>query len=323
MKIVFIDNKPIYQMQTDIQRRICEAQGIEYAALDCVNEQEVIARCQDADAILVVYTEKGIFVCNIPDYCIEEVATHTAAMILDISRKLTFYHEDVKSGRWAAANGYALHRLSQQTIGFVGFGNIARQAAHYMAAFGSRIVAYDPFQPDEVFEASHVIRASFDTLLAESDIVSLHLPLFDSTYHMIDKNAIQKMKDGAKIVNTSRGPLICEKDLLAAITSGKLTAAALDVVEFEPITEANHPLFESGRVTVSPHAAFSSTESVIDMLEKIALTACQILKGDFQEDVIKRIVNRKELNHQITNHLAFESGDRLQDGNCGRSAKPI
>ena len=154
MKAVFIDNKPVYQMDVGIQRRICAEQGIEYDALDCADGQEVIERCQDADAVLVVYTkitadiiralpkcrviirfgigydvidvaaatERGILVCNIPDYCIEEVATHTVAMILDISRKLTFYHERVKSGRWVVADGYELHRLSRQTVGFVGFG---------------------------------------------------------------------------------------------------------------------------------------------------------------------------------------------------------
>lgn len=331
MKIVFIDNKPVYQMNTDIQRRICEERGFEYITLDCADEAEVIDKCQDADAILVVYTKitasiinslpkckviirfgigydvidvaaatkKGIFVCNIPDYCIEEVATHTVAMLLDISRKVTFYNNDVKAGRWVVADGYTLHRLSNQTIGFVGFGNIARQAARYMAAFGSNIIAYDPFLPEEVFESNHVTQVDFDTLLSQSDIISLHLPLFDNTYHIIDKAAIAKMKDGAKLVNTSRGPLICEDALLEAVNSGKLTAAALDVVEFEPLTEANYRLFESGRIVVSPHAAFSSEESMDDMLEKIALTACQILSNDFNETAVKRIVNRKELIDQI------------------------
>ncbi|WP_297209880.1 C-terminal binding protein [uncultured Flavonifractor sp.] len=331
MKVVLVDNKPVYSMDISIQQRVCDAYGMEYVPLNCASEEEVIAACKDADAILDIYTKmtpkiidslekckvmvrfgigydvidvdactkKGIFVCNVPDYCIEEVATHTVAMILDVCRKVTFYNDEVRKGKWVAASGYPMHRLSKQTVGFVGFGNIARRAAGYMAAFGGKIVAYDPFLPNEVFEQNHAVKVELDELLERSDIISLHTPLFDSTYHIINKDTIARMKDGVMIVNTSRGPLICEEDLLDGIHSGKIAAAGLDVVEFEPLTQPNYRLFDSGRVVVSPHAAFSTVDSNAELLEKVAVTACQILKKDFNDTLVRRIVNRKELSAQI------------------------
>ncbi len=331
LKVVLIDNKPVYAVDTELQRRVCQAHGVEYAALNCLTEEDVIEQCADADALLVVYTritpkimealpkckvlvrfgigydvidveaatKNGIFVCNCPDYCIEEVATHTVAMILDLCRKVRFYHDQVRAGSWTHTPGYPIHRLSAQTVGFIGFGNIARQAAHYMAGFGCRILAYDPYLSEAVFTANHAKKAELDELLALSDIVSLHTPLFDSTYHLINKDSIAKMKDGALLVNTSRGPLVCEEDLIEAVAAGKIAAAALDVVETEPITQPEHPLFATGRITVTPHAAFASEEATAEMFQKVAETACQIIKGDFTEAVVRRIVNRNALSHQI------------------------
>ena len=331
MKAVLVDNKPVYAMDISIQRRVCEQYGIEYVPLNCASEDEVIEKCRDADAILDIYTKmtpriidslenckvmvrfgigydvidveactkKGIFVCNVPDYCIEEVATHTIALILAVSRKIAYYNDEVRKGKWVAASGYPMYRLSQQTVGFIGFGNIARQAAHYMSAFGSKLIAYDPFLPDAVFAEHNAEPVSLDELLARADIISLHTPLFDSTHHIIDKESIAKMKDGVLIVNTSRGPLICEKDLIEAVESGKVAGAGLDVVESEPLNEPDHPLFKTGRVVITPHAAFSTVDSNAELLEKVAETACQILKGDFNDRLVRRIVNRKELEDKI------------------------
>lgn len=226
MKVVLVDNKPVYAMDISIQQRVCDAYGIEYVPLNCATQEEVIENCRDADAVLDIYTKmtpeiidtmekckvivrfgigydvinvdactkKGIFVCNVPDYCIEEVATHTVAMILDICRKITYYNDEVRKGKWVAASGYPMHRLSKQTVGFIGFGNIARQAAHYMAAFGGKIIAYDPFLPDQVFEQHHAAKVELDELLERADIISLHTPLFDDTYHIINKDTIAKIE---------------------------------------------------------------------------------------------------------------------------------
>lgn len=327
MKAIFIDNKPVYHRNVAIQREICQNYGIDYADLDCRSEDEIIAQCQDADAILDIYapitprildalpqckvlvrfgigydvfdvdyaTKKGIYVCNVPDYCTEEVATHTVALILDLTRKVSFYNTNVKNGRWVHTDGYPMHRLSTQTIGFAGFGKIARMAASYLAPFGCQLIAYDPYLSEEAFTAFGAESVSLEQLYARSDIISLHTPLSKDTRHMIDKKAIEQMKDGVLLVNTSRGPLICEDDLVDAINRGKVAGAALDVVEFEPIHEKNYRLFDSGRIVVTPHAAFSSDASSAELLAKVAETACAVLTGDFNRTVMNRIVNRKQL----------------------------
>lgn len=331
MKIMFLDNRPEYGMNTTVHKEVCDKYGIEYEALNCASEDDVIEKCRDADGILDVYikitpriidalpkckvmvrtgvgydcidvdacSKKGVFVCNVPDYCFEEVATHTVALILDICRKTTFYSNEAKKGKWSTPNGYPMKRLSKQTVGFVGFGNIARQAARYISAFGSRIIAYDPYLPASVFSEYSATSVSLDELLAQSDIISLHTPLFDSTRHIINKDSIAKMKDGVFIVNTSRGPLICEKDLMEAVESGKVAAAGLDVIEFEPLSGPDHPYFKTGRIVLTPHSAYSSEDSNVELSRKAAEKACQILTGDFNESLLRCIVNRKQLEDKI------------------------
>lgn len=327
MKAVFIDNKPIYHRNIRIQQEICHAHGIDYEALNCLTEEDVIQQCSDADALLDIYTQitprildalpkckvlvrfgigydvfdvdyatqKGIYVCNVPDYCTEEVATHTVALILDLVRKVSFYSANVKQGKWVHAEGYPMHRLSAQTVGFLGFGKIARQAAKYLAPFGCSFLAYDPYLPAETIQAWGARPVTLEELYAQSHILSLHAPLFNSTRHIIDEAALQKMRDGVMIVNTSRGALIQESALLAAIDSGKVAAAGLDVVEHEPITQPDHPLFRSGRVVVTPHAAFSSDAASTELLAKVAETACAVLTQDFSPVILGRIINRNAL----------------------------
>ena len=327
MKVVVVDNKPVYGLKVDTIARICAENGIEFEALTLADEADVVAQCQDADAIMDVYTKlsadaiqklpnckaflrfgigydtfdveaataAGKMVCNVPDYCIEEVATHTVALILDLSHKVKLLADSVESGNWNAYVGYPPHRLSEQTVGFIGFGNIARKASEYMKAFGVDILANDPYLTEEFIAGQGAKKVELDELLAESDIVSLHTPLFDSTYHIINEESIAKMKDGALIVNTSRGPLIDQDALVAAVESGKIAGAGLDVVEVEPLTDPESPLFESGRIIVTPHAAYNSVESLGELMEKIAETACNILNGKLDDKTLRRIVNRKEL----------------------------
>lgn len=327
MKVIVVDNKPVFGLHIDTLTRICEENGIEFETRNCANEAEVVEQCQDADAILDVYTKlsadtinalpnckaflrfgigydifdvdaataAGKMVCNVPDYCIEEVATHTAALVLDLARKVTYFNGNVHGGTWNANAGYTLHRLSGQTLGMVGYGNIARKAAGYLKAFGLSVVAYDPFLPEDVIAETGAKKVELDELFAVSDIISLHTPLFDSTYHMIDADAFAKMKDGVMLVNTSRGPLVDEAALLEAIHADKVAAAGLDVLESEPLTDPEAALLQTDRVVITPHAAFNSAESFGELMEKIAETACNILNNKIDDATMRRIVNRKEL----------------------------
>ena len=220
------------------------------------------------------------------------MATHTVAMLLAIERQLVIYNDEVKAGRWLVNSDFKPHRLSSQTLGFIGFGNIARRAAEFVKPFGFRIIAYDPYLPEQVFKSAGAEEVSLDDLLKQSDVITIHTPLLESTKHLINKDSIAKMKDGVMLVNTSRGPIICEKDLLEAVKNGKIKAAALDVIESEPITEPNHPVFETGKIIVSPHAAYNSVEAEEEMMRVLAQTAVIILDGRIPAN----IVNKKELN---------------------------
>lgn len=318
MKAILVDKNSADGLNYDIQKKIFEENGIQFIIEDCQTEDEIIKKCGDADALLVIYkkitprimdnlknckvilrygigydvidvdaaTERSIKVCNSPTHCLDEVATHTIAMLLAIERKLMMYHENVKEGKWLANAGFKPHRLSSQTLGFIGFGNIARRACEFAKGFGFTMVAYDPFLKDEVFNSAGVERVSLDDLYACADVISIHTPLVEETFHLINKDSIAKMKDGVMIVNTSRGPIICENDLLEAVKSKKVMAAALDVIESEPVTIKDHPLFEIGNILVSPHAAYNSVEAENEMMEVLATTAVKILKGENTPNIV-------------------------------------
>ncbi|MCD8241956.1 MAG: C-terminal binding protein, partial [Lachnospiraceae bacterium] len=237
-------------------------------------------------------TKRGIAECNIPDYCIEEVATHTIALMLALIRKLHIYHAKVRDGIWVSnSDEYPFYRVSTLTLGLIGFGNIARKMAEYAKAFGMRLIAYDPYLKEDVFTDMGVEKAELDDLYAQADVVSLHLPLFENTRHILNAESFAKMKDGVFVINTARGALIDLDALLAAIDSGKVAAAGMDVIECEPIREKNHRIFESGRVIQTSHVAYNSTEASKSQLTKAAQSAVRVLKGELPPNV----VNRKEL----------------------------
>lgn len=318
MKAILVDKNSADGLNYDIQKKIFEENGITFIVENCQTEDEIIEKCSDADALLVIYkkitprimdnlknckvilrygigydvidvdaaTERSIKVCNSPTHCLDEVATHTLALLLAIERKLIMYHENVREGKWLANAGFKPHRLSSQTLGFIGFGNIARRAAEFAKGFGFTMVAYDPFLKDEVFENIGVKKVTLDELYACSDAISIHTPLVKDTFHLINKESIAKMKDGVMIVNTSRGPIICENDLLEAVKSRKVTAAALDVIESEPVTIKNHPLFNIGNIIISPHAAYNSIEAENQMMEVLATTAVKILNGENTTNIV-------------------------------------
>jgi D-3-phosphoglycerate dehydrogenase len=303
--------------------------GIEFIIENCKTEQEVIDQCADADALLVVYfpitkriishldhckvimrygigyenvdveaaTEKGIAVCNLPDYCIPEVATHAMALILDAVRKTRRLHNELHKGIWSKDLGADVHRLSELTLGLLGFGNIARTLAQYAKPFGISLIAYDPYIPENVFAQLGVKKVELDELFATSDIISIHVPLTPQTRHLINKANIAKMKDQVIIINTSRGPIICEADLVDALQAGKIKAAGLDVFEAEPIKDKNHPLLQFDNVTVTPHVSYGSVESREDMLQKASKTIVTVLSGEIPYNA----VNKKTLIDRTAN----------------------
>jgi D-3-phosphoglycerate dehydrogenase len=205
--------------------------------------------------------DRGVEVQNVPDYCIEEVATHAFATALALWRQIPALDSQVRSGQWSAIT-YApsIKRLSQATVGIVGLGRIGRAVAQGFQAWGCDVIAYDPVASPP----SDITLVDLDTLLADSDIISLHAPLTEESRHLIDRQAIARLRKSPIIVNTSRGPLIDEDALAAGLLEGQVGGAALDVFGVEPLA-ADSPLRSLDRVLLTPHAAWASAQALPDL----------------------------------------------------------
>ncbi len=207
--------------------------------------------------------EKEIPVCNIPTYGTTAVAQMVFALLLEVCHHVGAHSAAVKNGDWTHNQdwcfwNYPLIELSGKTMGIVGFGRIGQAVGRIARAFGMRVLAYDSFQSEEGAEIAEYV--TFDELLQQSDVISLHCPLFPETEGIINQSSISRMKDGVILINTSRGPLIVEKDLAEALRSGKVAAAASDVVSTEPIREDN-PLIGCYNSILTPHIAWAPKES--------------------------------------------------------------
>lgn len=224
-------------------------------------------------------TELGITVTYVPDYCLHEVSDHAVAMLLSLARKIPFSNSLVQAGRWEMPAVVPIRRLEGQTLGLIGFGGIPRLVAPKAKAFGLRVITHDPFVPKDVLDAAGVAGVSLDDLFAQSDFVSVHAPLLPDTKHLLNAAAFGKMKKGVLVVNTARGPLIDEKALVAALDSGKVGGAALDVVEVEPLPK-DSPLLGRDNVILSPHTGFYSVEALEELQTKAASDVARVLSGE-------------------------------------------
>ena len=208
---------------------------------------------------------RDITVVNVPDYCVDEVADHTIALVLALTRGVVSLDRAVHAGRWHFGHAGELRRASDMRLGLVGLGRIGAATARRAQALRFEVVASDQRSP----HVDGVALLELDELLATSDIVSLHAPLDPSTRHMLDAAVIARMKPGVFLVNTSRGGLIDQPALVDALRSGHVGAAALDVLEREPIA-ADDPLLTLPNVVLTPHAAFYSRESLVEMKTRVA-----------------------------------------------------
>jgi len=223
--------------------------------------------------------EKDIAVNYVPDYCIREVSDHAMALLLALIRKIPLSNKLVQSGRWEMPAVVPIRRIEGTVLGLIGFGHIPRLVAPKAQAFGMKVIAYDPFAKPDAFKAAAVESVDLDTLLKTSDYVSVHAPLLQATRGMLNAAAFGEMKKGAYIVNTARGPLIDEPALVAALDSGQVGGAGLDVVATEPLAK-DSPLLGRDNVIVSPHTAFYSIEALNELQTKCATDVARVLSGE-------------------------------------------
>jgi D-3-phosphoglycerate dehydrogenase len=275
------------------------------------NADDILAVARDADAILVTYAklsrelilqlrkcraigrfglgvdnidlpaakEKGIAVNYVPDYCIREVSDHAMALLLALIRKIPLSNKLVQAGRWEMPAVVPIRRIEGTVLGLVGFGHIPRLVAPKAQAFGIKVIAFDPYAKAEAFKAGNVESVDFDTLLARADYISVHAPLTPATRGMMNATAFAKMKKGAYLVNTARGPLIDEAALVAALDAGQIGGAGLDVVAAEPLAK-DSPLLGRDNVIISPHTAFYSIEALDELQSKCAGDVARVLSGE-------------------------------------------
>ncbi len=293
MKIVVLDG---YTLNPgDLDWNGLEALG-DVTVYDRTKPEEVIDRIGDADAIFVnkcpisrqtldacpsvkwigvlatgynivdvaAAKEKGIPVANIPTYGTMSVSQFAIALLLEVCHHVGDHAAAVARGDWTSNADWCfwnhpLIELDGKTIGVIGFGRIGQGTARVAQALGMKVLAFDEYKNDAL-EGTLCNYVDLDTLLAQSDVISLHCPLFPSTEGIINKDTIAKMKDGVIIINTSRGPLVVEQDLCDALNSGKVGAAGVDVVSSEPI-KADNPLLKAKNCLITPHIAWAPKES--------------------------------------------------------------
>ncbi len=303
------------------EREILRATGAELVVATTGEEEELISLAGNVDAILTCWkavtrrvieqaracqivgrygigldnidvsyaTESGILVTNVPSYCLEEVSDQAMALLLACARKVVFFDRAIKGGEYSLQLGSPLYRIRGRTLGIAGFGKIGRTLYRKASGFGLKIIVFDPYLDPGSIGDYDVTLVDFDRLLRESDFISIHAPLSPETENLFDLSAFRKMKSTAFVINTSRGGVIDSAGLLEALEGGEIAGAALDVLPEEP-PPADDPLVLHPKTIVTPHAAFYSEESVLDLQRIAAAQIADVLSGKLPESVVNREV---------------------------------
>ncbi|GAB3246478.1 C-terminal binding protein [Larkinella harenae] len=282
------------------ERTVLEQAGYEIIDAQCKTEEELVQATKDAFALLVQWApitktviqnlencqvivrygigvdnidlaqarEKQIPVCNVPDYCIDEVADHTLALALTLNRQVMATDKQIRDGIWKIIPPGHVPACKEAQFSTLGFGRIARAVLKRARAFNFKLAAFDPFVSEAEMQAEGVRKISLEEAITDSDLLSLHLPLDKNTYHLMNRTNLVQMRPQAVLINTSRGGLINTVDLADALINKQIGGAGIDVFEQEPLP-ADHPLREAPNAILTSHTAWYSTSS-IPILQKLA-----------------------------------------------------
>lgn len=284
---ITLDHRPS-PTEDELIRNCADANGlivvgepITRRVIESLPDLKVIGRCGvGVDVVdLEAATEHGVQVCNVPDANFHEVASHAMALALGLLRNLRGFDRGLRAGRWTGGAGsLPQRRESSLVLGLVGFGQIGRRVAELARPFGFRILAFDPYMDATQISDGGAEPATLDEILEASHVVSLHLPLTAETYHLIDEHRLARMRPDAYLLNVSRGGLIDEAALVSALDRGVLAGAGIDVFETEPVP-ADHPLVGQENVILTPHVAYRSADSLVEVAEKVAADVVTVLHG--------------------------------------------
>lgn len=297
MKVLFTDHD---MLDVTLERTLFRDAGITLVEAQCRTEDDVIAAADGCSALLVQYAHvgarvfearpgiglasrigagydtidanaaraAGVWVANSPDYGVGEVASHALAMLLASIRNVVRWNADVKAGTWHYTSAGTVPRLTDMTVGILGLGRIGKRFAHVARNLFRRVIAHDPHLIDGDFPA-YVERVSLEALFEQADAVSIHCLLNDETRGLVGAPLLARMKRGSYLVNTARGAVVDLDALTAAVTEGRLAGVGLDVLPVEPVP-SGHPLLADPRAILSPHAAFYSAASEVELRRKAA-----------------------------------------------------
>lgn len=308
-----------------IEQEVLAGTGCELTGRQCKTESDLLDLCRDADAVITQFARvnanviagmarakvivrygigvdnvdleaaraRGIPVCNVPDYCIDEVADHTLAFILAATRQVVPHTNHLHSGKWSLVGLLSgLKALAQLTVGVIGFGRIGREVVRRLVSFKCAIRVFDPLVPAEEIRKAGAVPASFDEVLKAADLLTLHCPSTPQTRKMMNRDSLAKLKPGAILINVGRGDLVDVPALTAALESGQLSAAALDVFDPEPIP-TDHPVLKMPNVLLTPHIASASPAAVHKLRTTAANLALQAVRGQPLPNIVNGVPGRR------------------------------
>jgi D-3-phosphoglycerate dehydrogenase len=236
--------------------------------------------------------ERNIPVCNIPGFCVDEVADHTLSFILGLTRQVTLYSNAVHAGTWGLVTRLdEIRALRDMTVGVIGFGRIGREVVSRLKSFKCAVLVYDPMVPADAIKTAGCQSATLVEVFAASDLITLHCPSSAETRGIINRNSLARMKRGVLLVNLSRGDLVDSSALVEALDSGQVAAAALDVFSPEPIP-ADHPILKRNNVILAPHIASVSVRAVRTLRESTAHTALKALRGEPIVNIVNGVTSK-------------------------------
>jgi len=298
-----------YHQNFHIEKEVLAEINAEVFVGHCKTEEDVIRIGSNMDGLLVSYVSIGkkvienlpkckvivkyavgvdnidlkaatlnkIFVANVPRYCVEEASNHTVALLLNLIRKISKYDQSVKRGCWDPLVGDPIFRMENRVLGIIGFGNIGKRVAEKFRPFKLSTIVYDPLVNDKIISKYGAKKVELETLLRQSDYISLHCPLNKYTKHLIDFEEIEIMKKGGFIINTSRGEIINQKALYKGLQDGKIAGAALDVLEKDPPSLID--IINADNIIYTPHVAWNSVEAEIELRKSAAQEVKRVLEG--------------------------------------------
>lgn len=319
MKAYFLETKFLSATTMEIYKKAFAASGIDLSFQYWETPEEVIEGARDAGCVfsmaipmnrqviealdnlkfigrcgigydsvdLDAATERGVVVCNVPDYCMGEVAAQALTLAMALTRQLRAFTQWAREGHFGPNYAYPVYRLQGQTMGIMGYGRIGRTLAGMALGIGMKVIACDPFVTDSGNPDIRMVTE--EEVLRQSDVLSLHMPLLPETRHMIAMPQLKMMKPTAYLINTSRGPLIQTDDLTAALREHVIAGAGLDVNDPEPLP-VDHELFRLENAIITPHVSLYSEEALVDMHTKLTVQATDVLAGRWTRNIVNPAV---------------------------------